>query len=57
MTLVDFVIACLEGLDLERFDLLVPFITSFIIILIAGLSVRALMGIFDIFFSKSKKGW
>lgn len=50
--LSEFVAFCLEGIDLDKYHFLVPLITSFIIIVTVALVLRAIMGIFDIFFPR-----
>lgn len=50
MSLYDFVVELLAGIDLERFDFLPALIISLIIILCLGVTFRALLTIFNIFF-------
>lgn len=48
--LSDFVVSMLDGIDLEQYGFLVPLICSVIIILCLGVTFRALLTIFNIFF-------
>lgn len=48
--LTDFVIEMLDGVDLVKYDFLVPLISSVIIILCLGVTFRSLLTIFNIFF-------
>lgn len=48
--LTDFVIQMLEGVDLVKYDFLVPLISSVILILCLGVAFRSLLTIFNIFF-------
>lgn len=51
MSMYDYVCSLLEGVDLNRFSLLPAFIIAFIIILCIGVLFRALMSIFNVFFT------
>lgn len=48
--LVDFVTSMLDGIDLDTYDFLVPIICTVIIILCLGVTFRALLTIFNLFF-------
>ncbi len=48
--LVEFVTSMLDGIDLVKYDFIVPIICSVIIILCLGVTFRALLTIFNIFF-------
>lgn len=48
--LYDFVVSLLDGIDLVKYDYLVPLICSDIIILCLGVTFRSLLTIFNIFF-------
>lgn len=48
--LADFVTQMLEGVDLERYSVIVPIICGFILILTIGVVFRSLITIFNTFF-------
>ena len=50
MTLYEYVVYLLAGVDLEKFDFIVPMIISFIIVLSIGVTFRSLLTIFNQFF-------
>ena len=50
--LYDYVVELLQGLDLEKYDYLVPVIMGFLVILSLGVTFKALILIFNSFFSR-----
>lgn len=51
MNLYSYVVSLLDGVDLDKFDFLVPLIMCIIIVLSLGVTFRALLTIFNKFFS------
>lgn len=49
--LVEFLTSLLSGVDLVRFDFLVPLLAAFIIIVSCGLLFRTMLALFDVFFT------
>lgn len=52
MTLYSYVVSLFEGVDLDRYDFLVPLIMTIIIVLSLGVTYRALLTIFNSFFRR-----
>lgn len=52
MTLYAYVVSLLDGVDLVKYDFLVPLIMGIIIVLCLGVTFRALLTIFNSFFRR-----
>lgn len=52
MSLYDYYTSLLVGVDLERFDFLVPTLVGITIVLCVGLTLKALLSIFNTFLYK-----
>lgn len=50
MTVSQYVEYLLQGVDLERFDYLVPLISGLLIVTAIGITYRALLAVFNTFF-------
>lgn len=54
MSLAQYVESLLVGIDLERFDFLVPLISGILIVLCIGITFRALLSVFNTLFTIRK---
>ena len=52
MSIAQFIESLLVGVDLERFDYLVPLLSGVLIVTSIGLTYRALLAVFNTFFIK-----